>query len=216
MLEHALHDIVAVLVHRQALDIPEDFVDQIGHLLLRALLQQALDDPATIHVSRHALSAVCKSLRYEVDGVTRHVLYHRLDHMVAMHVLDALQDLPLELGGNGHLRFRREKFEHLLNHTAAILVRGKIEHLTLHLVRESLPLVGSAALEQFLHHEVPEYVAGKVSNIWQGDGKDAVFLLVLPDIVKKSPLQEAASFLLHRRVGHFGQHLVQFLAGLTR
>mmetsp|Transcript_80766 Transcript_80766/g.234239 ORF Transcript_80766/g.234239 Transcript_80766/m.234239 type:complete len:352 (-) Transcript_80766:426-1481(-) len=84
--------------------------------------------------------------------------------MVAVHVLDALHNPAVELRADrGLLRFRKH-LDQLLNHSAAVPVRGEGEDLALQVLRHSPSLLLGCLLQQLLQHRAGIEVARQLGD----------------------------------------------------
>lgn len=64
----------------------------------------------------------------EAQGILRQRLDALLHHEVAVHVLDALQDVTTELGGQLQPKILRYHFKEALHDPTAMLVRRQSQH----------------------------------------------------------------------------------------
>ena len=95
--QDVLHHIVAVLVHEQRLDVGVELLQDGLGLLRGAVLQDALDNPTAVGVSRECVHLTLECVNDELQATGLHRLDALLHHVVAVLIFDALEDGALKL-----------------------------------------------------------------------------------------------------------------------
>mmetsp|Transcript_4391 Transcript_4391/g.10182 ORF Transcript_4391/g.10182 Transcript_4391/m.10182 type:complete len:431 (+) Transcript_4391:195-1487(+) len=124
MLEHVLNDEVAEGMPAQLRRADQYLLDQRRRLLARAVLQQALQDPAAIAVSCCRNSMSDHLGQNEVEAVWRNELDALLKDVVRVGRGKSLLDMPLELLGKRYTLACISDFEGLLDHPCAARIAG--------------------------------------------------------------------------------------------
>mmetsp|Transcript_3898 Transcript_3898/g.6104 ORF Transcript_3898/g.6104 Transcript_3898/m.6104 type:complete len:253 (+) Transcript_3898:3-761(+) len=207
MFEHVLHHIVPIRILGQARNAVENVLQQTLQLVRGAVLQQALDDPAAVHVRGHLLGLFLDRCNDEVHRIWRHLLDAFLNDMVAVHVLDASNNVLLELGSKHQLRLSRHMLDSLLDHPASIRLAAQTQELRLQSSGQDLLLLGGAYVKELLHHKVAEDVTRERTRFWRNNLEHRLLLLSISLI--KLGLQEATTNLVFGEFQGVGQHLAQ-------
>ena len=92
MLDH----IVAVLVLDESLDVSVELLQDGRGLVPGAVLQDPLDDPAAVGVGGEVVDLPSEGVNDELEPGGLHRLDALLDHVVAVLVLHALQNVPVQ------------------------------------------------------------------------------------------------------------------------
>mmetsp|Transcript_65387 Transcript_65387/g.210775 ORF Transcript_65387/g.210775 Transcript_65387/m.210775 type:complete len:232 (-) Transcript_65387:672-1367(-) len=179
------------------------------------MLQQPLNHAAAIHVRRHPLRLALNGLDDEGHGLRRHLLHTLLDHVVAVHALDASDDVLAELPGDGQLCLPRHVLDGLLDDAAAVGLARELQKVGHHGIYQGLPLLSRADVEELLDHEVAEDVASLVRGQRQQRGEDHL-PLVDAGLVQLLLQEATAVLVLHelQDVGHDVSQRELALAGL--
>mmetsp|Transcript_53268 Transcript_53268/g.152683 ORF Transcript_53268/g.152683 Transcript_53268/m.152683 type:complete len:201 (+) Transcript_53268:590-1192(+) len=179
----------------------DNFVHQViqeaGGELARSF-NKPLDDPAPELINSHLLRSSSDGSKNKVDTRTLHHLADGLHDMIAVHIVDAIHDSSLQLGNEICLLITGQEFQHPLHDTAAVLVDGQAENVAIELVHDGCSLLGRRSLDQSLHDEVAVLIGGQACNVRKKRLEYLVSLSVVTDVVRKSPLQEAAAVLILR------------------
>lgn len=105
-----------------------------------AVLEDALDDAATVRVlgevAALALEGVHDELDVRVHAAFRHDLDALLHHMVAVLVRNALHHAAPELAHDGHQQRQVHGLERFLHHSAAVHVVAQLEHMAFHCLQQ--------------------------------------------------------------------------------
>ena len=91
-----LHHVVAVLVLDQSLDVTVELLQDGGGLLGGAVLEDALDHPTAVRVSREVVHLALERVDDELQPTWLHRLDTLLHDVVPVLVLDALKNIAVK------------------------------------------------------------------------------------------------------------------------
>mmetsp|Transcript_124182 Transcript_124182/g.322551 ORF Transcript_124182/g.322551 Transcript_124182/m.322551 type:complete len:300 (-) Transcript_124182:328-1227(-) len=155
------------------------------------MLKKTLGHAAAIHVRGHALSFGLHSFDDEGHGVGGHLLDALLDDMVAVHALDARNDILLELRCHHELRLTGHVLDRLLDDTATMCLIRKYQKLRVQFSNDFFLLVHTPNIEKFLHNKVTVRIVCQCNEVAL-DAREDQLLVVLFGSIKRT-LQEAAA-----------------------
>mmetsp|Transcript_4753 Transcript_4753/g.10904 ORF Transcript_4753/g.10904 Transcript_4753/m.10904 type:complete len:210 (+) Transcript_4753:579-1208(+) len=167
MLENVTNDIVAIWISGELSDASENLTQHPFQSLWGAMLQKALNDATSIDVRSHGFSLVLHSLHDKRHGLRRHLFDALLDHVVAMHRLDAIKNSMLQLSSQHRLKFWWANLERLLNDTAAMHLQGELHHGLSELLDDGTTLVRSANVKKLLNHGTPGRITSQHLHLWE-------------------------------------------------
>mmetsp|Transcript_4887 Transcript_4887/g.11552 ORF Transcript_4887/g.11552 Transcript_4887/m.11552 type:complete len:252 (-) Transcript_4887:1074-1829(-) len=122
VLQHVLHNIIAISILCQHSHIHEDFLQHWFQLCRYTVFEKPLNHTTAVHVPCRLFCLLLHRFDNEVNGVRRHLLDAFLDHVISMHVPDAGLHVILQLPRNLLLGLFGDCLNRLLDDTAAILV----------------------------------------------------------------------------------------------
>lgn len=158
MFKNMLNNIIAILVLHEPLRVPVQLVENGRRLLVHAMLQYSLNNSTPVRVRRQMVHLLQHVAHYEIDRARLATLDAFLNNVVSVLILDALDDVALELVRHLHLILGANALQRLLNHPAPIHLQGQVEHVPAQSLRESRLVLGRAELEKLLNHIIAEHV----------------------------------------------------------
>ncbi len=129
VLKHVLNDVISVLVLQQLRRALVQLVQYGQHLFGSAVLQDALDHAATVRVRGQAIHLTLERTDDELEIGRLHALDALLDDVIAVLILDALEDVALEFGDDQLLLIEGDALQGLLDHTTAVHLQGQRLHM---------------------------------------------------------------------------------------
>ena len=141
--QDVLHDVVAVLVLYESLDVSVQLLQDWRGLVARAVLQDPLDDPAAVGVGGQVVHLASEGVNDELESAGLYSLDTLLDHVVTILVFDTLQHVPVkflrgvrivmeEVGVTGIcylndelLLVQRDRLQSFLNNSTAVHLQGQ-------------------------------------------------------------------------------------------
>lgn len=120
VLDDVLGDIVTVLVDNQVGSADMKLVKDVRLGRLVTVFQHALDDPTAVWMRRQMVYLVGKGVDDERNVLSRDPLDSLLNHMITVLVLDAFQNLVLELLDQAGLLIDQDVLEGLTNLVSAL------------------------------------------------------------------------------------------------
>lgn len=106
--------IVAILILDQGVQTHVELLQDGGLCRFVAMLKHTLNDTTAIRVSCQALDLAFECLEDELDVVSGHSFDGFLHHVVAVLILHAFQDIPIDFFDQSGLLFRENMFESLI------------------------------------------------------------------------------------------------------
>lgn len=157
LLNHMLRDVVAVLIHDQGKRASVQLVQDVRPRGLLTMLEHALDDTAAVGMGGQTVDLACKGIDDELDVLLRDAFDGFLDDVIAILILDALENLMLEFFDEGSLLIGQDVFEglrrladvahlaredgrNLLYDSASVHLQGQGQNTPSHLIRQDLLL----------------------------------------------------------------------------
>ena len=125
------------------------------------MLKHALNYSATELVHTHFIDASFERINNELDLFRMNLLNDLLDNVVTVGIFNAVDYLWLDFFHDLFLKRGRQDIESFLDHSASILIAGKLIDTPSQVIEELLPLVGRAEFEHLLHDIIPEDVLHK-------------------------------------------------------
>mmetsp|Transcript_139397 Transcript_139397/g.347583 ORF Transcript_139397/g.347583 Transcript_139397/m.347583 type:complete len:240 (+) Transcript_139397:315-1034(+) len=116
------------------------------------MLEESLNDSASIDVQRHDFCSGFHSVDNESHEVWRHLLDAFLDYVVAMHALHTIDYSSAQLRSEPHLHLGRAYLESCLDDSATIHLVCQLEYLSLELLCCNSALVHCGCLKQCLDY----------------------------------------------------------------
>lgn len=95
-IQDMLHHVVAVLVLDQGLDVGVELLQDGGGLLRGAVLEDALNHPTAVRMSREVVHLALERVNDELQPAGLHSLDAFLHNVVPVLVLDALQNIAVK------------------------------------------------------------------------------------------------------------------------
>lgn len=206
VLNYVLGHIVAVLVRDQELGAAVDLFHDHRLVGIGAMLQDPLDDPATVGMGRELADASPEAVHDEVDVLARHQLDDLLDHVVPVLVLDDSQYIGLQLldqlcllldecmlqyllqkhvsrtrerGGISYDLVGRWYLSYLLNNSAGVHLDGQVCKLPLHDACQHLLLNLATMLEELLDDIIAKDVLHELNSVRLNLSEDSVLLVAV-------------------------------------
>ena len=172
VLEHVLHDVVPVLILRELHSLAKNLVhDPLRLLLRRAVLQHALDHPASVRVRGQRQHVTVEGRHDELYPRGGHPLDALLNHVVAVLIANASEHVPVELVHHRRLLSLVEHLQRLLNHPAAVHLQRQRQHVVLELAREEPSLLVRAVFQKLLNDVVSKDVGDELVRAGQHLGE---------------------------------------------
>jgi hypothetical protein len=174
-----LSDIVAILVDDELRRARVQLLEEEGLRRLLAVLEHPLHDPAAILMSRQGLDLADEGGHDERDVLGVNPLDRLLDDMVAVLILDALEDLGLEFLDQGGLLVGEDVLESFLNDTASVHLERQLENVPLHRICQNLFLGLIPVLEELLDDIIAKYVRHQLNSVWQDFVKELILFVTI-------------------------------------
>lgn len=157
--KNVLDNVVAEWVLDEGKDVLGDGADELTLLLARGMIDTALEHTASMAVSANSDNVMTHSVDNELDILLLEVVQAFLNDMVAIEVLNELDDLVLKsLGDKLDLVWTVDELDHLLQSTSAVLVEGNLDHVLGSCLDESGTLLIVGVLEQLLTQVIAEWI----------------------------------------------------------
>ena len=113
MLDNMLGNVIPILILHKRNSTNMKFLKQRSLCSLITVFEHALDDTAPIGVSCQSMDLTMESFDDELDVFCRYSLNSFLNHMIAVLVFYALEDMTVQLLNKGGLLLRQYMLESL-------------------------------------------------------------------------------------------------------
>jgi hypothetical protein len=167
--DDVLDNIVAEGILDQGDGILGDLLDQPDLLVAGSVVDAALKDTAAMAVGADINTVGPNGIEDELGISGAQLVEALLDDVVAVQVLDELDD-PVAKGINddADLGRRRDKLDHLLKGSSAMLVQGDTDHVLCSILDEDGTLLIVAVLKELLAEVVAEGVCHQLNHVLVG------------------------------------------------
>ena len=179
MLNDMLCHVVAVLVYDECVRAGVKFLEDGSLCLALAVLKHPLDDSTAIRMGRQAMNLTSEGIDDELDMLRWNSLDGFLNYVVAILVLDAFQDVHVELFDQSGLLVDQDMLKclywsvmrmtghshrstYLLHHPATIHLQREIQNVAFHLLCKDCLLLLRAMFEELLNHVISKHVGHKL------------------------------------------------------
>lgn len=152
------NDVVTVLVFCEVETALKALLEQGLKLILSALLDNALHDPAPEAMHRHLVDLIPEEVEHELNLVGLQLLDNLLNNMVTVLVLDALYHILPKFQDDLFLLVVSQLLQGLLDHPTSVLIHAEFQNVAFYHIKEHLPLLQRAEIEHFLYDIVSEFV----------------------------------------------------------
>jgi hypothetical protein len=115
---------VSVLILDEVLGVAVELVEKGASLRRRAVLEDALEDAATVRVRSETVDLTDASVGDEVEMLGRNTFESALDDVIALSVASALEDMTVELVDEADLLVDENVLESLYEEKEISSVRG--------------------------------------------------------------------------------------------
>jgi hypothetical protein len=144
------NDIVSIHVSCEIEDSFKDFVEYWPDLSLFTVLQHTLDNSAAKLMNTHLVYTGFEGFHNELYLLRDDLFNNFLNNMIAVCILNAVNDSGLDLFNNLILYGRWKNFKGFLNDSATVLVARELKNPSLEIEKEHFPLVGGAKFKHLL------------------------------------------------------------------
>lgn len=153
-----LNNVVSVLILNKLLRVRVQFRQNWRGLLSSAMLQNALNNSASIGMCAERINLTSKSVYNELQSDRLYAFDAFLHDMISILILDAFQYMSIQLSHNFLLLSTRDALQSFLDHSATIHLQGERQNVALHLAGQSGSLLLGAVLEELLNHVIAEHI----------------------------------------------------------
>ena len=153
-------------------------------LALAAVLKDPLNHPATVRVGGEGEHLPVEGINDKLNLLRGDPLDALLDDMIAILVLDAAEDVAVELFDHSDLMVKVDLLQGLLDDPAAVHLERELQNMASSFRGEHRLLVIVAVLEKLLDDVVPKNVGHQL----EGGGEDLVKHHLLLDILGRFEL----------------------------
>ena len=164
-----LNDIVAEGILYQAQSIFGDSRDQPHLLFTRGVVYAPLKDTAAVTMGAHIDATIADSTENKLGIGGRQLVQAFLDHVVAIEVLDKIDNLVLQCA-NDNLNLSRgiDELDHLLQSARAMLVEGNADHISSGVLDQDRAFLVVTKLQEFLAQVVAKRISHQLDNVRVG------------------------------------------------